>query len=320
MQAYIAKRLLLALPTLFGVSVIVFLILRAIPGDAALIALGTGASGEGGSNLAAVEELRKQFGLDQPLPVQYVVWIGKVVRGDLGDSLVSKRPVLEQFMNRFPVTIELTIIALSISMVVGLVTGIIAAVKQDTALDYVARLISIVGYSVPSFWLGTMLIVLPAIWWKYPYPLGFVPFPTNPTRNLEQFIFPALALGFALSASVMRFTRAQMLEVLRQDYVRTARAKGLADQLVVMRHSLKNALIPVVTVLGQEFTFLIGGTVVIEAVFGLPGVGTLTLQSISQRDYPQVQANILILAGMFVAVNLLVDLFYGWLDPRIAYS
>jgi peptide/nickel transport system permease protein len=319
MRAYIIKRLLLLIPTLLGVSIIVFLLMRAIPGDAALIQVAAGASGEGSSNFAALQELRHQFGLDKPLPVQYADWLGQVVRGDLGQSFVSKRPVLEQFGNRLPVTLELTVLALLISTVVGLSTGVIAAVKQDAPLDYVARLVGVLGYSMPNFWVGTMLILLPAIWWRYPYPLGFVPLAQNPARNLEQFIFPAVALGFALSASVMRFTRAQMLEVLRQDYVRTAHAKGLQPRLVVLRHALKNALIPVVTVLGQEFAFLLGGTVVIEAVFGMPGVGSLTLQSISQRDYPQVQGNILLLAGIFVLVNLLVDLVYAKLDPRITY-
>jgi len=315
---YIARRLLLTIPTLLGVSIILFVLVRVLPGDAALVKAGealTGATDE-----ATLNAMRQQMGLDKPIEVQYGLWLGKLLRGDLGVSLRSGERTLGELINRLPVTLELAIGSSLVSVIVGLLLGVIAAVYQDRPLDYFARLFGVLGLSVPSFWLGTLLIIVPAVTIGYMPPLSYVsPFQDLAT-NVRQFLAPCLALGWALSASVMRMTRSQMLEVLRDDYIRTARAKGLRGTQVLFRHALKNALIPVITITGVQVGFLLGGTVVVEQVYGLPGVGMGTLDAVMLRDYPIIQTNVLFLTVAFVFINLVVDLAYGWLDPRVRYA
>lgn len=318
MRTYVLRRLLLTIPTLFGLSVILFVLVRLIPGDAALLKMAGGDTSF--NNPAALAELRHQMGLDLPIPVQFLVWLGGVVRGDLGQSVWSGKPVVSEIAQRLPVTAELALGSIALSLVIGVVVGVIAAVHHDRAADYVGRLFGVFGVSIPAFWVGTVVIVMPAVLWGYLPPLGFVSPLDDLWGNVRQFIGPWLALGWALSASIMRITRSQMLEVLGQDYVRTARAKGLSELMLLARHALKNALIPIITIAGLQIGFLIGGTVVVETVFGLPGLGSLTLQAVMQRDYQLIQGTVLLLALAFVLINLLVDLSYGWLDPRIRYA
>jgi peptide/nickel transport system permease protein len=260
------------------------------------------------------------MGLDQPAPIQFLVWLGGVAHGDLGQSVWSGKPVIAEITQRLPVTAELAVGSILLSLILGIVIGIIAAVHHDRIADYAGRLFGVFGVSIPAFWVGTVIVVMPAVLWGYLPPLGFVSPFEDPWANIRQFAGPWLALGWALSASIMRITRSQMLEVLGQDYIRTARAKGLSEVLTLSRHALKNALIPIVTIAGLQVGFLIGGTVVVETVFGLPGIGSLTLQAVMQRDYQLIQGTVLLLALAFVLINLVVDLSYGWLDPRIRYA
>ncbi len=319
MREYIVKRLLLLIPTLFLVSVLIFTLMRIVPGDYALL---VAAGGEGSLNDPTVYEgLRQQFGLDKPLVVQYSDWVWRMVRyADLGVSFRSSRPVLGEILSSLAVTLELAIGATIVSLVIAIPTGVISAIRQDTGADYMARIIGLAGLSAPGFWIGTLLLIFPAFLWGYLPTLGYVSPLDNLGKNIEQFIFPSLALGASFAARVMRMTRSQMLEVLRQDYIRTAWSKGLRERGVLAHHALKNALIPVVTIVGVDFGYLLGRTVVIEAVFVLPGLGSSTLKAINLRDYPQVQGNILFIALMFVLVNLAVDLAYAWIDPRIRYG
>jgi peptide/nickel transport system permease protein len=302
----------LMVPVLLLVSVVVFILIRAIPGDAVtLMAQDTGAQ-----NAA---DLRAKLGLDKPVPVQYAIWLGNALRGDLGASFTSNDSVTTQIMRALPVTAELALLSLVIAILIGVPLGIISSIAQNTPLDYITRVFSITGLSIPAFWLGTLLIMLPAIWFRYLPPTNYTPFFENPLENLRQMILPALALGYNLSAITMRLMRSQALEVLRHDYVRTARAKGLREGAVVLRHVIRNALLPVITVLGTQAGLLLGGTVILEQIFLLPGLGRVTLFSISLRDYPQIQGNIMVIVLMVVVINLLIDLSYAWLDPRIRY-
>jgi peptide/nickel transport system permease protein len=242
-----------------------------------------------------------------------------VVMGNLGKSLWSSTPVNEEIARRIPVTLELAILTVLVSTFIAIAFGIISATRQDTILDYLLRVLSIGGLSIPNFWVGTLLIVFPVIWFGYMAPLTYIPFDKDPAGNLRQFLVPAIALAIAQSASIMRMTRSSMLEVLRQDYVRTAWAKGLREWVVILRHALKNAMIPVITMIGTQFAYLLSGTVILESIFGLPGVGRLMLESITQRDYTLLQGNVLFIALAFLIINLLVDLSYAVLDPRIRY-
>ncbi len=319
MARYTAKRLGLLVPTFLGVSMVIFVLLRAIPGDAALMLLGQGGSGASSYGAEAYQQLRHEMGLDRPLWEQYLSWLGGVVRGDWGKSLYTGDSVLAELTRRLPVTIELALLTVVVAWLIAIPAGVISALKQDTAADYVARLIPIAFLSMPNFWIGTLLIMVPALLWRYLPPLQYVPIWQNPGENLLQFLFPALSLGAFSSAVITRLTRSAMLEVLRQDYIRTAWAKGLKEGTVIYRHALKNALIPVVTVAGLQFNTLLGGTVILETLYGLPGVGSLTLLAINQRDYPQVQANVVFFACVYVLINLALDLLYATLDPRIRY-
>ena len=313
MKRYLAKRLLIAVPSLLIASLIVFTLPRLLPGDAVQLMLAEKAYAKD------VDELRAKLGLDRPLAVQYVEWLGRVTRGDLGESLWTRRPVLQELGQRLPVTLELAFFALAFALAIAVPVGVISAARADTLQDYVARSAAILGLSVPGFWLATLLIVLPAIWWGWRPVAEFTEFGTNPLAHVAQFLLPALILGVAAGAALMRLTRGMLLEVLRQDYVRTAWAKGLGERVIVLKHGLRNAIIPVVTLLGTQLPQIFGGTVVIETVFGLPGMSRFLFDAINQRDYPVIQGVNLVVVSTIVTLNLAVDALYAVLDPRIRY-
>ena len=313
LRRYFAKRLLVAAPSLLIASLIVFTLPRLIPGDAVQLMLSEKAYAKD------IAELRVKLGLDRPMHVQYVDWLGHVVRGDLGESLWTRRPVLDEIGQRLPVTLTLAGFALTFALAIALPVGVISATRQDSLADFFARSTAILGLSVPNFWLATLLIVMPAIWWGW-RPVGdFVEFAASPLGYLRQLLLPAVVLGIAASAALMRLTRGMLLEVLRQDYVRTAWAKGLAERAIVLKHGLRNAIIPVMTLLGTQLPQIIGGTVVIETVFGLPGMSRFLFDAINQRDYPVIQGVNLVVVSTVVMVNLAVDALYAVLDPRIRY-
>jgi peptide/nickel transport system permease protein len=301
---------------LFGVSLLVFSMIRIIPGD--IVDLMIGSELYVGAQYRA--ELRAKYGLDQPIYVQYVKWVGQIVQGNFGTSLRNDEPVLGTILRRLPLTAELAVLSVLLSAIVAVPLGVISAVKRNSATDFVVRLIAMVGLSVPNFWLAAMLLLVTGVVLHWQPRLLLVPPWVDPWTNVQQMAMPVVALSLALMAIVMRMTRSSMLEVLRQEYVQTARAKGLAPQVIMVRHALKNAFIPIVTVLGVQLGALLGGTVVIEVIFGLPGVGRLVIDAISARDYPMLQGTVLFIAIMFALVNLAVDLTYAYVDPRIRYS
>ena len=315
MGQYIVKRLLLAIPVLIVVSTLIFAGVRFIPGDVCKLVLGSADVTD--EQCARVE---RDLGLDKPMFNQYVSWMGGVLQGDLGTSTINRRPVWNEIQNRLYTTVELTLLASGFAILLALPIGVYSALKQDKLPDVGLRVLTIGWLSMPSFWVGTMLITLPAKWWGYTPPVPYVHFWEEPLRNLEQMYLPAIALGLALSATLARLTRSSMLEVLRQDYVRTARAKGLRERVVLSKHALKNAMLPVITLLGLQLGFLLGGTVVIESLFGLPGLGTLLLSSVVSKDFPQIQGLVLFFAAIIIMINIAVDLSYAWFDPRVRYS
>jgi peptide/nickel transport system permease protein len=314
MRRYLLKRLVVAIPSLVIASLIIFTLPRLLPGDAVQLMLEEKAYGKD------VDDLRHKLGLDRPMYVQYFAWLGQIARGDLGESLWTRRTVTEELVMRLPVTLLLGGLAAFFSVLIGIPIGILSAVRADTLSDYTARSAAILGLSVPGFWLATLVIVLPAIWWGWTPHMGFTEFTKSPTAHVLQFLLPAAILGIASGASIMRLTRAMLLEVLRQDYVRTAWAKGLREGVVVLKHSLKNAVIPVVTIFGIQFAQIFSATVIIENIFQLPGVGRFLFDAILQRDYPVIQGINLVVVSIIVLINLSVDLLYGVLDPRIRYS
>lgn len=314
MRNYVLKRLLLLFPTLFIVSFIVFSLARLIPGDVVDMMF------EDQAYAKDIEEMRRKLGIDQAIHIQYVKWMTKALQGDLGVSLWTKKPVRDEILARLPVSLELGLMTMVCALLLAIPIGILAAVRQDTVQDYAARSLAIGGLSIPSFWLATLVVVLPSIWWAWTPPIQYVAFRQDPWAHLGQFLLPALILGFASAASVMRLLRAQMLEVLRQDYVRTAWSKGLRERVVVLKHALKNAMIPVVTIIGLQVANVAGGTVIMEQIFGLPGMGRFLLEAVNQRDYPVIQGVNLSLATIVIAMNLCTDLAYAYLDPRIRYS
>jgi peptide/nickel transport system permease protein len=316
MTRYVAVRLYSMGLTLAGLTVLVFLMLRLIPGTVVEQMIGADAV----VSPAMVAELKRFFGLDQPWHVQYAQWIGQLVRGDLGTSWRTGKPVLGLILERLPVTLELTVLAVLFAVVVGIPAGILSATRRDGPLDAATRVGTLVGLSVPVFWQGTMLILLFSLTLRWMPPVLWVDLFTDPRKNLTIMALPALCLGTASAANIARTTRACMLDVLRSEYVRTATAKGLAGRAVILKHAFSNAMIPVVTVVGLQVGILLGGAVVIEEVFTLPGVGRLVLWSIYQRDYPLTQSTILFVAVLFMSINLAVDLLYGYLDPRIRYG
>ncbi|WP_420393152.1 ABC transporter permease [Acuticoccus sp.] len=319
MRRYVIRRLLALVPTLLLASIIVFSVVRLIPGD--VIDLMLIENDFQSSGLESRQALETALGLDQPIHIQYVEWVSSIVtEGDLGRSLWRNTSVVDEIAARLPVTLQLGFLALIISLLIAIPIGVVSAVRQETALDYAGRTFSILALSVPSFWLGTMVVILPAIWFGWSPPTRIVPFFQDPLANLATFITPALVLGAALSAVTMRMTRSMMLEVLRQDYIRTAWAKGLAERKVVVRHALKNAMIPVITLIGLLFPILFGGTVIIEQIFQLPGLGQLLFDAVSSRDYPIITGVFLVSGLIVILVNLAVDLTYGVLDPRVRYD
>jgi peptide/nickel transport system permease protein len=316
MWNYLARRVLQGLLVLFLVSFLVFCLVRILPGDAILMQLDQAAA----PTPENLQRARQELGLDRPFAQQYRTWMAGVLRGDLGYSLTSRRPVSQELLKRVSLTSHLAVMSLIIALLIALPIGVLSAVRQDTMADYLGRLFAILGLSLPDFWLATVVITFLAIWFHWIPPIGFAPIWVDPARNLSQLLIPAVIIGARLAAVSMRMTRSSLLEVLRQDYIRTAWAKGLPERLIIVRHALKNAFIPVVTILGQQFSVLLGGTVIVEFIFLQPGVGSLMLDAVRLRDYTLIQGAVLFFATVIVAINLLVDLSYAWLDPRIRYS
>jgi peptide/nickel transport system permease protein len=316
MKTYIAQRLGIGLVTLFGMSVVIFLLLRLAPGNIVDILFSTG----GYVNPSERAAIERELGLDKPLWAQYVEWMGQLAVGNLGKSYRYDLPAWEIIRPLIPVTLELALLSLIISVALGVPLGVISAVRQDTRLDYVLRVFSLAGLSMPSFWLGMVIILGLVAWIGWIPPVTYVRMSENFWLHTVQFMLPALAVGYRSSALIMRITRSSLLEVLREDYVRTAWAKGQTRRAVIWHHALKNAILPVVTVIGIEFAFLIGGLVVTETVFNLPGLARFLVQAILWRDYPIVQNLVMFIAVVVILSNLLVDMLYGVLDPRVRYG
>ena len=327
MRAYIIRRLLLIIPTLLIVSIIVFLTIRLIPGDIVEVIVNEmGAAAGGTLDREAVEQA---LGLDQPVLKEYVRWLGVwrqqdgsfsgILQGSLGTAMRGGYSVTGRIFERLPVTFELGLMAILVGLIISLPIGIYSAIRQDTAGDYIGRSVAIIFISVPSFWIGTMIMIYPSIWWGWSPPMEWVDFMENPVGNLRMLVIPSFILGMLLSGTTMRMTRTMMLEVLRQDYIRTAWSKGLREGTIVARHAMKNALIPVVTMVGMQLPILVGGAVIIEQIFNLPGIGRLMLQALYQRDYAVVSGVNLFVAAAVVGVNLIIDLTYSYLDPRVHY-
>ncbi len=326
MRAYIIRRVLLMIPTIILASMIVFAVVRFIPGDIIdqMVA-----------DMVKVTELdraamERALGLDAPVHIQYLRWIGiiphpeegfgGILQGDFGDSLWKSTPVTREITNRLPVTFELGLIALLISQLIAMPIGVLSAIRQDSLLDYVARSVAIAFIAVPGFWIATLIMIYPALWWNWSPPLMYVAFVDDPMENLAMFIIPATILGMAMSGVTMRMTRTMMLEVLRQDYIRTAWAKGIRERSVIIRHALKNSMIPVITIVGLQMPVMIGGTVIIEQIFNLPGMGRLIVEATFRRDYPIITGTMMYLATAILTINLLIDLTYGFFDPRVHYQ
>ena len=323
MKTYVTKRALLFIPTMFLVTVAVFTIMRIVPGDPALIILGEGEDGAA-DNLteAKLAKLRAKLGTDRPIYVQYGSWVGNMLKGDLGDSYFyeGKPQVTFYLKDRIPTTVELALMSLVLASVVAVPLGVLSAIKQDSVSDYAARIITLLGIALPHFWVAVMTIFFLVLIFEWAPPLAYEKVWNDPWTNFQQLIFPAIALGTSNMAFIARITRSAMLEVLREDYIRTARSKGLAERVIVYRHALRNALLPVVTLFGFELGRLISGTVIIETIFLVPGMGKLLIDSIGNRDFPMIQAVVLMIALTVLVMNLLADLLYAWLDPRIRYS
>jgi len=317
MRSYIIRRLILIIPTVFLVSLIVFFVIRSIPGNIVDIMV----SQMEFSSKVDRQAIEHALGFDVPMITQYGRWMGNIIlHGDLGKSLWENTPIINEISARWPVTFELGFLSILISQIIALPIGIYSAIRQDTVGDYIARSVGILCIAIPGFWLATLIIVFPAIWWNYMPPMELIHFTANPLGNLQMFILPALVLGMGMSGITMRMTRTMMLEVLRQDYIRTAWAKGLKERVVVIRHGLKNALIPVVTIIGGQIATVLAGTVIIENIFTLPGIGQLIINATVQRDYTMVSGVLFLFAIVMVSVNLAVDVTYGFIDPRVHYK
>ena len=326
MHVYIIRRLLLVIPTVFLTSLVIFFTIRLIPGS--IVDIMVAQFGQYAN--VSRSDIETKLGLNVPIYTQYGRWIGVVpqadgsfkgvLEGDLGNSLWKRTPVVDEISARWPVTLELALLGLIIGQAIALPIGIYSALRQDTWGDYIARSFAVFCIAVPGFWLGTIVIVFASIWWGFTQPIMLIPFAADPIGNLKEFIIPAIVLGMGISGGTMRMTRTMMLEVLRQDYVRTAWAKGLTERVVVMRHALKSALIPVITIIGMQMPILIGGEVIIEQIFNLPGMGRLIVTATLDRDYAIVSGVLILFAVVMVLINLLVDLTYGYLDPRVVYK
>ena len=329
MQAYIIRRLLLMIPTFLVVTITVFFLIRFVPGDI-LDQMIQQMGAAGGGLIETRAELEAALGLDVPVHEQYASWLGiwpdkeghfsGLLQGDAGSSLWRRVPVTQEIIERLPISVELGLLAIITALILAIPIGTYSAIRQDTWGDYSGRSIAILAISLPSFWVGTMVMVYPSIWWNWSPDIRYIPFLTNPLGNLRQFIIPAVILGLVLSGGTMRMVRTMMLEVLRQDYIRTAWAKGLTERVIVMRHALKNALIPVVTIVGTQIPILIGGEVILETIFVLPGIGLLLIEALNRRDYPVISGINLFVATVVLTVNLVVDLTYAYLDPRVQYK
>jgi peptide/nickel transport system permease protein len=303
------------------VSLIVFSLIRIAPGDVVeLMMEGMATGGSVGSAESTATRLRAELGLDRPLHVQYLRYVGGLVQGDFGRSVWTGRPTLGEIGKALPVTLELTAMSMVIAIAISVPLGTLSAVRQDTWIDYVARIGAIVGLSLPSFWTGTIIVVFLALAWGYAVPLGYASLTEDPWSNFQKLIFPAFVLGIGLAGSLARMVRSALLEVLRQEYIRTAFGKGLTEWVVVVRHALKNAMIPVITIMGLQLGTLLGGTVIVETIFGVPGIGSLTVSAIQRRDFTQLQTNVLFFSTFLLLMNFLIDLLYSWLDPRIRYG
>jgi peptide/nickel transport system permease protein len=316
MWKYLLKRLLLMFPTLFGVALVAFLLIRVIPGDVVELRY----SGDRGAvSQELLDKERARIGLDKPVWRQFVTWIWGIARLDFGESMWTGAPIWQELKLRLALSLQVAVMATVVAVLLAVPLGVLAALKQDTWVDYAVRIFSIAGLSMPSFWLGIVFILALLIVFKWLPPMVYTPFWVSPWQNMTQLIWPALAVGYRYSAVATRMTRSAMLEVLREDYIRTARAKGLMQKLVLSRHALKNAMLPVVTIVAIEFAFLIGGLVVTEQVFNLNGIGLLFVQAVAHRDYTLLQALVMLVAGFFIVVNFALDVMYAWLDPRIRY-
>ena len=320
MGSYAIRRLIWIPVTVILVSMLVFLMVRFIPGTVVDLIIAQ-MQPTAGNTVIDRHAIEVTLGLDKPVYVQYAKWVTNIViHGSLGESLIGNQDIAQEIMHRLPVTFELGIMALIIGVLISIPIGVYAAIRQDSIPDYILRSAAILLISVPAFWIGTMIMIYPSLWWGWSPPMELIPFAKDPIGNLGMFLLPALVLGTGMTGSSMRMTRTMMLEVLRQDYIRTAWAKGLNERIIVIRHALKNALIPVITIIGMQLPILVGGSVIIEQIFVLPGVGRLMLEALSQRDYPIVSGINLVLSTFVVFINLLVDITYGWLDPRIHYQ
>jgi peptide/nickel transport system permease protein len=314
MKQYVLRRVALAVPTLVLVSLIVFFMMRLMPGDIVTRMV------EGQAYAPTIEALRAELGLDRPAYLQYLDWIGGILtRGDFGNSYWTRQPIWDEFVHRFPVTLELALLTILVSVFIGFVVGIISASRQDSASDYVGRVFAILALSVPYFGLAVLVVVLPSIYFKWTPVWTYVPFTANPLENLKIVIVPALVFGVTRAGPIMRIMRSSLLDILRQDYIRTAWSKGLGERAIILRHALKNALIPVVSLIGLQMPLYIGGSVIVESIFRLPGVGLFFFEALTRLDYPVVQSVNLIIAAMVVGLNLVIDLSYAYLDPRIRY-
>lgn len=314
MKNYVIRRILQLIPVLLGISILIFAVMKMIPGDVISGILGIEATPELRAQLAA------KYGLDRPYVVQYLDWIGGVLRGDFGESIRTSAPILPEILNRLKVTAQLTIMAAIISWIIAIPLGILAAVKRNSWVDRFVRVFSLLGVSIPGFAFSILLVLILSLCFNYFSPLGYVSFFEDPLKNLEIMILPALVLGVTISGSVMRMTRSSVLEVLRQDFIKTVRAKGASERIAIFKHALRNALIPIITLIGMQIGSLLGGAVIVEQIFSLPGLGQLTLTGINQRDYPVVQGCVLVIAFIYVMVNLITDILYAYIDPRISYD
>ena len=319
MKQYAVRRILLFVPTLLLATLIVFVLFFIVPGDAAMMIL-TGEEGAGAVTDADIAKLRHELGLDRPLHVQYSSWVWGILHGDLGESIWYRVPVIDELKEKFAFTLQLSVMAIIMAMVVAVPLGIISAVKQDSLPDYISRTFSLIGIALPTFWLALLMIYALAYGFNWLPPLGYAKLWADPWTNLQQLFFPALALAFHDLAFTARVTRSSMLEVLREDYMRTARSKGLREITVIGRHALKNAILPVVTVSGYQFARLLGGVIIVETIFVVPGLGAFLIESIQHRDFVVLQAVIVLTAAVVLTLNLVIDLFYGVLDPRIRYN
>jgi len=318
MSRYLTRRLLLVIPTLFFVSLMVFFSIRLLPGN--IIDTMVADMGSGGSAVINRAEIMHELGLDAPIHVQYGRWIWGLLHGNIGNSLITHRPALELIWERLPVSLELGVLAIFFTAILSFPLGVWSAIRQDTISDYIGRSVAVAFIAIPGFWIGTMIWVYPSIWWNWSPSVIYVPLVQNPIENLKMFLLPAFIIGMMSTGGMMRWIRTMMLETLRQDYIRTAWSKGLTERVVIIRHALKNSLIPVITVFGYQVPMLVGGSVIIEQIFSLPGIGRLMLESLLKRDYTVVTAINLFVAIVVLVTNILVDMTYGWLDPRIRYK